>query len=351
MLIPIDFKVCAHCFTYNHAQYITDTLDGFAKQETDFPFVCVILDDCSTDATASVLANYLNNCCSIVGEQKFCEDNDNYRLSFARHIKNENCYFAVYYLKYNHYRAKKQKGPYFECWDAHSTYLAMCEGDDYWIDPLKLQKQVSFLDRNPDYGIVFSASKIYEQGVGMRNGKFGHAYQGIENLLQGNYFYFASILKRKTLDDRYKQEVGQHPEWMMGDWPMILHCAIVSKIGYIDEPMSVYRVLPNSASHFDSFEKFKSFNENSVAVAKWFIEKYNLDSNSLCPQLDNWLNKRLLLKACSLGETEMVNEYKEIVKGLSFKERIYVFMSSRKALHIISKKYIRARVVIGRFFK
>lgn len=319
------YMVCTSCMTYNQSAYIVDALNGFSMQKTSFPVINIIADDASTDGERDVIRQYL----SVYFHEPYrIEETDDYHLICANHITNPNCIFVVFLLKYNHYSIKKRKLPYMEEWLNNTKYIASCEGDDYWIDPLKLQKQVSFMENNPDYGMVTTASKIHEQGIGMRSGYFGHAYRGIEDLLEGNYIFYATILNRKSLEDRYMKEVGNQKDWKMGDWPRILHCAIVSKIGFIDEPTSVYRIFPNSASHFDSFDMFKAFNENSVAVAKYFIKNYHLDVNRLHPLLDNWLNKRLLLKACSVGDVGLVNQYKHRVVGLSVKEKMMVFISS-----------------------
>ena len=338
-----DWMVYVSCMTFNHAPYIVDAMNGFTMQETNFPFVCGIVDDASTDSEQEVIKQYLNDHFDLEDKKVARhEETDDYVLTFARHKTNMNCYFAVFYLKYNHYN-KKTKAPYLAQWREKAKYIATCEGDDYWIEPRKLLKQVDFLENNPDYGMVCAASKIYVQGVGMKKGYYGHEYRGLEDLLIGNYFYNATVLKRTLLEDRYGQEIGQQPGWKMGDWPRYLHCAIVSKIGYIDEPMSVYRVLPNSASHFDSFDKFKDFNENSVAVSKYFIEKYQLDASDLFPKLDNWLRKRLLLKACEVGNVDLIKQYKHDVEGLSLKEKITVFLSSHYLTNILYGWYLIIR--------
>lgn len=304
-----EVKVVIRCLTYNHEPYIRDCLDGFVMQKTNFPFVAIVHDDASTDGTTQILKDYAEKYPNIIVP---IYENEN---QWSKHDGTIGRIMKDIINEYSH------------------TYVAACEGDDYWIDPFKLQKQVDFLENNQEYGMVCCSSKIYVQGVGMKEGSFGHEYRGFEDLLDGNYIYNASVLRKKTLEEKYDEEIGIHPEWKMGDWPRILHCAIVSKIGYIDEPMSVYRVLPNSASHFNSFESFKAFNENSVAVAKFFIDKYHLDSINLYPQLDCWLHRRLLMKACEVGNVELVNQYKQGVTGLSTKEKIRVFISS----HLFTK--------------
>ncbi|MCR5151648.1 MAG: hypothetical protein K6A98_00660 [Prevotella sp.] len=144
------WAVCTSCMTYNQSVYIEDALNGFTMQETNFPYVCIICDDASTDGEQDVIRNYL--------EQHFelddktvtrNEETEDYFLMFARHKTNHNCFFAVLFLKYNHY-GKKSKFPYISKWMDNSKYLAMCEGDDYWTAPQKLQMQVDYLETHPN---------------------------------------------------------------------------------------------------------------------------------------------------------------------------------------------------------
>jgi len=342
------YIVCTRCSTYNHAPYINDALKGFAMQEVTFPAVFCIMDDASTDGACDILKKWAEEKLDFEEEDARNEALDYGNLIVAHLKGKKNLLFVIVLLKDNHFQMKKSKLPYIAEWHECAKYIALCEGDDYWINPHKLQKQVDFMEDNPDYGMVSSASKIYTQGVGMNKGIYGHEYRGLVDLLSGNYFYHATLLTKKSLEDRYNQEIGSHEGWKMGDWPRLLHSAIVSKIGYIDDPMSVYRVLPNSASHFDSFDKFKAFNENSVYVAKFFIDKYNLNAEKLNPILDDWLNKRLLMKACFVGDVRMVKEYRSRVERLSNKDRLYVFLSSHYITAILYNIYRKARLYFSR---
>ena len=150
------FLVYVNCMTYNHAPYIKYALDGFTMQQTTFPFVCIIADDCSQDGTGEVIWQYLKDFFEIDDEDVSERgDTDDYTMLYARHKHNMNCYFAVYFLKYNHF-GKKDKRLYFTRWTNGTKYMALCEGDDYWIDPHKLDMQVNFLETIPDYGMCFT---------------------------------------------------------------------------------------------------------------------------------------------------------------------------------------------------
>ena len=158
-----QWKVCVRCMTYNQSNYITDALKGFTMQQTDFPYVCCILDDCSTDGEQEVIKQYLQDNFDLKDKSVVRnEETDDYILTFAQHKVNKNCYFAVLYLKYNHY-GKKSKLPYYEEWQNSAKYIAMCEGDDFWIANDKLQSQVDFLDSHPDYMMHFHNALVRYQ--------------------------------------------------------------------------------------------------------------------------------------------------------------------------------------------
>ena len=142
-----DFKymVCTRCFTYNHAPYIVDAMNGFTMQQTTFPYVCIIIDDASTDGEPDIIRQYFSE----NFQAPYREEETEYaHIICARHKSNENCDFVLLLLKYNHFRINKSKFPYLSEWFAKSKYLSTCEGDDRWIDPNKLHKQFVLLESN-----------------------------------------------------------------------------------------------------------------------------------------------------------------------------------------------------------
>ena len=161
------YKVCVRSYTYNHAQFIEDAMNGFVMQKTDFPFVATIVDDASTDNAQQVITDYFEkNFDTREPSIAFQEETDYGKVLFARHNANKNCFFAIVLLKENHYRQKKSKLPYISRWKEKAEYIALCEGDDYWTDPLKLQKQVCFLDAHSDYSLCCHRFKIYIENTG-----------------------------------------------------------------------------------------------------------------------------------------------------------------------------------------
>lgn len=146
----MSYIVSIRCTTYNQSSYITDALNGFVMQQTDFPFVAVIIDDASTDGEQEVIKSYVEEHFDHSEKTGYKEwETEDAFWTFARHVENRNCHFIVVYLKKNLFGNPKKNEITKEF--LQSKYIAFCEGDDYWTDPLKLQKQVDFLEMHESF--------------------------------------------------------------------------------------------------------------------------------------------------------------------------------------------------------
>lgn len=145
------------CVTYNHAPFIRKCLDGFLMQETTFPIEILIHDDASTDGTDDIIREYTAK----------------YPDKIFPLYEEENKYSNGYANKIDLFNYDRAKG----------KYIAYCEGDDYWSDPLKLQKQVGFLETHPEYSVCWHRSKqlIAESGVYIED-KCSDVLQGKEGV-------------------------------------------------------------------------------------------------------------------------------------------------------------------------
>ncbi len=156
MNTPKVFEVRVSCMTYNHASFIVEAMRGFVMQETDFPYVVTIVDDASNDGAQDIIASFLADHFVVLSDLiVYDHTKDQAREIVARHKENVNCVFAVYLLKENHYRSKRSKWKYIAKWIKNTKYVAICEGDDYWIEPRKLQIQKDFMDSHSDYSMCF----------------------------------------------------------------------------------------------------------------------------------------------------------------------------------------------------
>lgn len=273
----IKYMVRVSCMTFNHAHYIADAMNGFCMQETNFPFVCTIIDDCSTDGEQDVIKNYLEAHFDLENSSVVRnEETEDFFLTFAQHKTNKNCYFAVLFLKYNHYSIRKPKKPYIEEW-CDTKYVAICEGDDYWIDPLKLQKQVEYLEQHPETGLVHAKAKVFNQDKNCFNGTCGERDGGFEQIIVRNPIVTLTSCFRVGLLEKYKKESCNWDTsgWKMGDYPMWLWVAKNADIYFMDEVVAVYREQNNSITHSGGLESKLSFIDSTVEIQLFFASLFN----------------------------------------------------------------------------
>lgn len=219
-------------------------MDGFCMQQTDFPFVCVIVDDASTDGEQDVIRDYLQINFDL-GESNGMqtEVTDDYISVFARHKTNTNCFFEVFFLKNNHYQVGKSKAIYFDKLAEGVKYIAICEGDDYWIDSMKLQKQVDFMDSHAEHSLCFCAHKnLFPSGeLAIENRYEKNVEQcPMKDIILGGGGYMAtnSMLYRQSLYVTYQSWAVGCP---VGDLPMMLSLSHKGKVGFLADVMCVYR--------------------------------------------------------------------------------------------------------------
>ena len=238
-----EMKVAIRCMTYNHAPYIEDAMNGFCMQQTTFPFVAVIVDDASTDGEPEVIKAYLNHYFDLQHARTW--ETDNAHFIEAQHNENENCTFAVVLLKYNFYQIKKDKTPLIAQWMDSAKYIALCEGDDYWTKPYKLQKQIDFLESHPDYSMCFHDADIRAEKGRQWYDVFGKLenrdYTGLENMITWSVPTHSIVCRNEVF-----KTTPSNPKFTMGDNVLILHCSRKGKIRCIAEKMGVYRLTPTS---------------------------------------------------------------------------------------------------------
>ena len=218
-------------------------MDGFCMQQTNFPFVCLIMDDASTDGEPEVITQYLND----HFDTEWTKETDDYHLTVARHQENRNCYFAVYLLKYNHYTIKKRKLKYFREVADEIDYVAFCEGDDYWTDEHKLQKQADALDANSQATLVYTNFQTIDGEGNPISSPFikdfpgrSHSGDNLPTLLRhGNYIMvLTSMYRYKVLESEYRTNC---PVRM--DYDTTMCAALMGNFIWLPEQTACYRSL------------------------------------------------------------------------------------------------------------
>lgn len=205
--------------TYQHAKYIKDCLEGALSQKTTFPVEIIVGEDESNDGTREICQEYAD------------KHPETIRL-FLRSRKD---------VIYINGKATGRFNFIETVLEAKGKYLALCEGDDFWTDPLKLQKQIDFLETNPDFAVCFHpAYELYDNmEKRVSNKDLSKEIFTIEDLGHGNFLHTPTVVYRNLFK-------GNLPAWFkhipVGDYPLHLLHARNGKIKFMPEPMACYRV-------------------------------------------------------------------------------------------------------------
>ncbi len=246
--------VSIRCITYNHEPYIRQCLEGFVMQQTNFKFEAIVHDDASTDGTAAIVAEFAEKYPDIIKpiyqtENQWSKRDGSLTRAINPHLKGK--------------------------------YIAMCEGDDYWIDPLKLQKQVDFLEANPGYGLVCSSFKVYDQLSSTFTIRKDSEERDIsyEELLNTNRIGTLTVVFLNNIFDEYRLKNIRQKYWKMGDYPIWCYVANKMKIRKMKDITSVYRKLPESASHSRDKRKKQKFVLSVIDIFIYFLTNYPVENN------------------------------------------------------------------------
>lgn len=208
--------VAIDCRTYNQEKYIGDTLEGFVMQKTNFPYVAIVHDDASTDDTAQIIKQYAEKYPDII--KPIIETENQYSKadgSLTRVLKEA-------------------------CRNTNAKYIALCEGDDYWTDPNKLQLQVDFLEYNPEYSMCFHKVDILNEGTGKIDSGCNQTktkdYEHEEMQSRLNVATCSALMRKEC----YFEMPNDH-DFVCTDNVLWATCRSMGKVRGFDKVMGVYR--------------------------------------------------------------------------------------------------------------
>lgn len=240
--------------TYNHKDYLKQAIDGVLMQKTDFEYELIIANDNSPDNSDEIIQAYIN---SHPNGHKIKYLNNEVNLGMMPNFINafKNC---------------------------SGKYIALCEGDDYWTDEFKLQKQVDFLEKNKDFSICFHKIKIDNNGVILDDDitKKTKQITTIKNLAKGNYMHTCSVVFRNNLFDKFPEYFANAP---VGDYFLHMLNARYGKIYCLEGIMANYRV--HETSYWSSKKQ-----EERTRIWIEFIEKIKPNFNF---QVQNYLQAQI----------------------------------------------------------
>ena len=280
----MNIKVSIYCLAYNHENYIKDTLEGFVNQKTNFAYEVFVHDDASTDNTAKIIKEYAEKYPDII---------------------------KPIYQTENQYSKGKNIPRDFIIENFSGEYVSVCEGDDYWTDPNKLQIQADFLDSHPDYSACIHNTLFYDFRTQQESSFVTlneEADVDISQVISRSVFFHLSSIMYRV---QYAKKAYSHnpPEFYhyakgFGDYPLAIFLATEGKIRYINRTMSFYRYMTpgswtsrNESSSTAIFNHYKLLRKFLIAVNKYTNYQYKKIIKKRIRDNDVFIIKRRLLES------------------------------------------------------
>ncbi|TAL65602.1 MAG: glycosyltransferase [Bacteroidetes bacterium] len=324
------------CMTYNHENYIRQCLDGLVMQKTSFPFEILVHEDASIDNTANIVKEYESKYphlfrCVYQSENQFAKQNTLVNILFPM---------------------------------SSSKYIALCEGDDYWTDPNKLQKQVDFLEANPEYLLVYTDFESYNE---FRNSlipsssnensinKDGYIF---EDLLKQNFIgTLTTVVRRSSILEAVDSIKQRNQAWGISDFPLWLEISLKGKIGYLRDSTAVYRLHGNSVSDHSNYIKSLKISLLVYTIRKYYFDSYPCSVETI-KSIKKWHNKQLL-EYCFLtqdrnylSKSEIKNAFNELRSDklyIGYRFHLYylgaIFKFFKPVLKIVLKIFYPERLM------
>lgn len=287
-----DILVSVICEVYNHEPYLHDCLEGFVMQQTNFLFEILIHDDASTDNSAAIIREY---------EQKYPD------------------LFKPIYQKENQYSKGISIWRDIQFPRAQGKYIAICEGDDYWTDPLKLQKQVDVLEADEtlmacctDCSVVDNHSALLrEKRGGVVKGDIQGRYNLRDFFRDHHQYPTLSVVYRRAHTREVQQKHAHTINAFLGDWTLWICLLIYGDMYFLDEITCAYRINPTSVTH----------TVNRVARAK--------------------ANRDICAKVADI----LPDEYADIAKDLRHTDWVWIslifaYRAEKKYLHMLGAAFM-----------
>lgn len=238
--------VSIQCLVYNHESYLKECLEGFVSQRVNFPFEAIVHDDASTDGSASIIREYAKRYPDIIKPIIECE---------------------------NQYKKKDGSLERTMLAACEGKYIAICEGDDYWTDPFKLQKEVDLLESDPLISLVYTnfetvddiGNKIHRGDYEVHKNRSRTGCVFFE-LLKGNFVMtLTTCMRREVFESSLYREAPAK-----FDYAVFLTAASLGTLAYLPEKTACYRQSPNGMMS----TKRGQINKALLEIRLFFIQKY-----------------------------------------------------------------------------
>lgn len=306
-----EIMVSICCITYNHEKYIKEALDSFLAQKTNFKYEIIIHDDASTDDTAKIVREY---------EKKYPD-------IFNNIYQNENQY------------SKGNSPALITMKLARGKYIALCEGDDYWIDENKLQIQFDYMQENENCTFCFHNSRIFDERTQEFTRNFvPYREEEKKYLTKDNKYNVGelTLLNEIPTASYFFKNNLDFPKWyhdlVAGDIAVQLLMTSRGYAYYIDKVMSVYRV-GTGISVMDKWKDDDKKKDISKITKRlngyiYIYENINKESNYQYDGIFNNLIKNFKLSIILLkSKQEITEEDKMFIKKLDFKSKCKIYIN------------------------
>jgi glycosyltransferase involved in cell wall biosynthesis len=299
-----DVLVSICCITYNHEKYISDAIESFLMQKTNFNYEILIHDDASTDSTAEIIKGY---------EKKY-----------PKILK------PIYQIK-NQYSQGVKVGR-FNLERARAKYIAVCEGDDYWIDPYKLQKQVDYMEKHPGCSMCVHAAYIINEQTKKKIGEIRPFHSNrivfIEEIIEGGGALFAtnSVMYRSEFAINRPNFFDASP---VGDRPLFIYLALNGQVYYFDDFMSVYRTGVSGSWTNRVYNNINKRIQHDYQIAKMLDEVNEYTDFKYETTIDRTKRKSQFGLLVSQGKIKEAKsrEYIEFYRELDEKNKVCLYMT------------------------
>lgn len=308
--------------TYNQELYIEACIESLLRQKTSYRFEIVIGEDYSQDQTLSICKAYALKYPDII---RLLPSESNMGMSL-NNIRTINA--------------------------ARGKYLAYCDGDDLWTDPMKLQKQVDFLEENSDFGLVHTDGDYFWIASGKRINNYNRkTYPALTdlpkpfaNIIDNSYnFINSSVVARRTLYVKILDEMkDDFLTYRIDDTFLMLEACQRSLIKYFDISMMQHNILAESFTQSACAEKLLDYKIRGYALIRFFIQKYPTPCNSRIKAIE--LYNRVILKFAFIccKKTTAASAYNQLkdYNVLNLRDRILYFSLKQPLVAWILRKYI-----------
>jgi glycosyltransferase involved in cell wall biosynthesis len=287
--------------TYNHEKYIQKCLDGFVMQKTNFKFEILVHEDASTDRTSVIVKEY---------EAKYPD------------------LFRCVYQTVNQFAIQNTlTNILFQM--AQGKYIALCEGDDYWPDPTKLQKQVDFLEQNNDFVICGTDAQVLIAETDLIENEtmlssFTRSEFDFEDMSIQNRLITGSVVYRNN------PILKNLPTWLrhapVGDWPLFLILSQFGRVKNLDFVGVVYR------KHQGGFySQLSSYNKNLISIKMYeiIIKEFNITNSKVFKAHKEYIFYAFNSAPSKIAQREMLMKYIRPLRSMNFSNRLFLKMLFR----------------------